>query len=49
MLQVSELVQSGDLDQSIVQVLWEKFSLKLPNTTPAESRGALQLLSMAAG
>ncbi len=46
---ICEFVQSGDLESKVIQVLWERFSRKIPNTTTAESRGALTLLGMAAG
>ena len=42
-------MRSEDLEQRVIQVLWEKFAMKLPGTTVAESRGALVLLGMAAG
>ena len=45
---VCEFVKSGDLTLGVIQVLWERFALKIPNTTTAESRGALTLLGMAA-
>ena len=44
-----ELVRSGEIDNRIIQTLWERFSKKIPDTTDAESRGALLLISMAAG
>ncbi|XP_015587406.1 condensin complex subunit 1 [Cephus cinctus] len=39
---------SKDLDADALQVMWEKFSMKLPDTTPEESRAALVLITMAA-
>ena len=44
-----ELVKSGDIGQSIVTLLYEKFTMKIPGTTEEESRAAVQLISMAAG
>ncbi|XP_031782071.1 condensin complex subunit 1-like isoform X1 [Nasonia vitripennis] len=37
-----------ELDVEALQIMWEMFSLKLPNTTEEESRSALMLLRMAA-
>lgn len=47
--QVMELVRTGDIGQSIVTLLYERFTMKIPGTTKAESRAAVQLISMAAG
>ena len=47
--QMGQLMQSGDLSQQVIQVLWERFTLKIPDTTPQESRAALLLISMVAG
>lgn len=44
-----EFVKTKDLSQGVITVLWERFALKIANTTAAESRGALVLLGMAAG
>ncbi|XP_055905047.1 condensin complex subunit 1 [Eupeodes corollae] len=44
---VREWVLSDDIDSVIIQVLFERFTLKLENTTENESRQALQLLIMA--
>lgn len=49
LFQVSEFVRSKDLDSHVVQLLWERFAMKIPNTAVEESRGALVLLGMAAG
>ncbi|GAB1602175.1 hypothetical protein Ahia01_000496400 [Argonauta hians] len=46
---VANFVKSGDLDNSLIQVMWERFTMKIPNTTPQESRAALNLIMMAAG
>ena len=48
-LQVIELMKSGELGQSVIQMLWERFTMKIPGTTADESRAAVQLISMAAG
>lgn len=47
--QIVEFVKSEELDQSVIQMLWERFTMKVPNTTQQDSRAALMLLSMAAG
>lgn len=47
--QVQEFVRTEELNSRVIQVLWEKFALKIPQTSAAESRGALMLLGMAAG
>ena len=47
--QVCEFVKTQDLTQGVITVLWERFALKLPNTTRSESHCALVLLGMAAG
>ena len=46
---VCEFTKSGELDNDVIQILWERFAMKIPNTTTSESRGAVILLSMAAG
>ncbi|KAJ8320625.1 hypothetical protein KUTeg_002212 [Tegillarca granosa] len=46
---IAELMRSGEIDNSIKQVLWERFTLKIPNITPEDSRAAILILSMAAG
>lgn len=49
---LSKLITSwranNELDAETLKVMWEMFSMKLPNTKPDESRSALMLLSMAA-
>lgn len=45
---VMDWVSSGALDKSCIQVMWERFSQTLKETTPDESRAALQLLAMVA-
>ena len=42
-----ELVKLGDLDNKVIQVLWERFTCKIEGTSDAESRGALLLIAMA--
>ncbi|XP_017868110.1 PREDICTED: condensin complex subunit 1 [Drosophila arizonae] len=44
---MTEWVESEDIDALIIQVLFERFTLKLEGTTNDESRLALQLLIMA--
>ncbi|XP_052287084.1 condensin complex subunit 1-like isoform X2 [Dreissena polymorpha] len=46
---IVQLMKSGELGQSVIQMLWERFTLKIPGTTPEESRAAVQLIAMAAG
>ena len=46
---VCEFTKSGELDNNVIQILWERFAMKIPNTNTSESRGAVILLSMAAG
>ncbi|ESO89837.1 hypothetical protein LOTGIDRAFT_61640, partial [Lottia gigantea] len=46
---IQQFVKSDDIGQTVIQVLWEKFIPKIPNTTIEESRAALLLLSMIAG
>ena len=46
--QLCEFVTSGELDASTIQLLWERFARKIPGTTDADSRAALQLLAMTA-
>ena len=47
--QIVELVKSEDIGPSVKQMLWEMFTMKIPNTSPEESRGALSLIAMVAG
>lgn len=49
LLQVQDFVRTEELNSRVVQVLWEKFAMKIPQTTEEESRGALMLLGMVAG
>lgn len=42
-------MKAGDLGQSVIQMLWERFTMKIPGTTVEESRAAVQLIAMAAG
>ncbi|XP_048728818.2 condensin complex subunit 1-like isoform X3 [Ostrea edulis] len=44
-----ELMKSGEIDQSVIQMLWERFAMKVPNTTVEDSRAAVTLLYMIAG
>ncbi|XP_053379231.1 condensin complex subunit 1-like [Mercenaria mercenaria] len=46
---IVELMKSGELGQSVIQMLWERFTMKIAGTTPDESRAAVQLIAMAAG
>ena len=46
--QITELVKSGDIGQNVIQMLWERFTMKIPGTTPEESRAAVTLIAMAA-
>lgn len=43
---MTDWVTIGDIDNLIIQVMWEIFTYKLENTTDNESRQALQLLVM---
>nr|XP_054768299.1 condensin complex subunit 1-like [Lytechinus pictus] len=45
---VSEFTKNGEFPSQTTQILWEFFTMKHPETTPTESRAALQLLGMAA-
>ncbi|XP_011866970.1 PREDICTED: condensin complex subunit 1 [Vollenhovia emeryi] len=40
--------ENGDLDSVLLQVLWEKFSMKYPDTSPIDSRAALMIITMIA-
>ncbi|XP_061198116.1 condensin complex subunit 1-like [Saccostrea echinata] len=44
-----ELMKSGEIDQGVIQMLWERFAMKVPNTTVEDSRAAVTLLYMIAG
>lgn len=46
---VHEWVKNGDMDRECIQILWERYSMKLPDTTEDDSRAALILLGMAGG
>ncbi|XP_063220920.1 condensin complex subunit 1 [Bacillus rossius redtenbacheri] len=41
-------VRAGTIDKSCIQVMWEKFSMKLPGTSEQESKASLILLGMVA-
>ncbi|CAG2104164.1 unnamed protein product [Medioppia subpectinata] len=43
---LKELMDSNEIQQMHIQVLWERFSMKLTNTTSEESRAAIQLIGM---
>ncbi|XP_070560344.1 condensin complex subunit 1-like [Ptychodera flava] len=45
---ISELVSNQEINSHVIQVLWERFTMKIQNTTVDESRAALILLGMAA-
>lgn len=45
---VAEFSKSGDISQKVIQVLWERFAMKLPDTTAAQSLAAIRLLGMIA-
>lgn len=38
--------ENGELNSELLQVLWEKFSMKYPGTSPIDSRAALMLITM---
>ncbi|XP_029680531.1 condensin complex subunit 1 [Formica exsecta] len=40
--------ENGELNNELLQVLWEKFSMKYPDTSPINSRTALMILTMIA-
>ncbi|KYN03812.1 Condensin complex subunit 1 [Cyphomyrmex costatus] len=40
--------ENGDLNSELLQVLWEKFSMKYPDTSPIDSRTALMVITMIA-
>ncbi|BFF96257.1 condensin complex subunit 1 [Drosophila madeirensis] len=44
---MAEWVHSGEIDSAVIQVLFERFTLKLEGTTSNEARLALELLIMA--
>ncbi|XP_054165417.1 condensin complex subunit 1-like [Oppia nitens] len=45
---LKELMDTNDIQQIHIQVLWERFSMKLSNTTPEDSKVAIQLIGMLA-
>lgn len=46
---VHEWVKNGDMDKDCIQIMWERFSMKLPDTTEDDSRASLILLGMIGG
>ncbi|KAF2368286.1 Condensin complex subunit 1 C-terminal [Trinorchestia longiramus] len=44
---IAQFMKSGDLSKACITLLWERFTLALPDTTAEESRAALTLLAMA--
>ncbi|XP_065053020.1 condensin complex subunit 1-like isoform X1 [Rhopilema esculentum] len=46
---LKELYKMELIPQSVLQLLWQRFSLKIPQTTPMESRSSVLLLGMFAG
>ncbi|KAL0134605.1 hypothetical protein PUN28_001419 [Cardiocondyla obscurior] len=40
--------ETGEINSELLQVLWEKFSMKYPNTSPIDSRTALMIITMIA-
>ncbi|CAL1675876.1 unnamed protein product [Lasius platythorax] len=40
--------ENGELSSELLQVLWEKFSMKYPDTSPIDSRTALMIITMIA-
>lgn len=44
---MEEWIQNNDIDAQIIQVMFEKFTQKFPDTTNNHSRMALQFLIMA--
>ncbi|XP_014473291.1 PREDICTED: condensin complex subunit 1 [Dinoponera quadriceps] len=45
---VATWYEGGELDNELLQVLWEKFSMKYPGTSPIDSRAALMMITMVA-
>ena len=45
---LKELMDSNDIQSIHIQILWERFAMKLSNTTPEDSRAAIQLIGMLA-
>ncbi|XP_015767731.1 PREDICTED: condensin complex subunit 1-like [Acropora digitifera] len=46
---MSELMKGRLIPSAVIKLLWEKFTMKAPQTTAEESRAALMLLGMLAG
>ncbi|XP_033119867.1 condensin complex subunit 1-like isoform X2 [Anneissia japonica] len=46
---VVQFVKSNDIPKQAIQLLWERFTMKLEATTEEESRGAIIIIGMAAG
>ena len=46
---VCELMKMELIPQSVIQLLWQKFALKFPETTREEQKAAIVILSMIAG
>lgn len=44
---MKEWIDCGDIDNLIIQVMFERFTLKLEHTTEDEARKALELLVIA--
>ncbi|XP_011634039.1 condensin complex subunit 1 [Pogonomyrmex barbatus] len=47
-LLIATWYENGDLNNELLQVLWEKFSMKYPDTSPIDSRTALMIITMIA-
>ncbi|XP_018015695.1 condensin complex subunit 1 isoform X2 [Hyalella azteca] len=45
---IAQFMANGDLNKACITLLWERFTLALPDTSPEESKAALTLLAMAA-
>lgn len=45
---LSQLMAENKIDSKLIQVLWERFTKTIPNTTQEESRIAIHLISMLA-
>jgi len=45
---LSQLMQENKIESKLIQVLWERFTKTIPNTTDEESRIAIHLISMLA-
>ena len=42
------LVKGGHIPPAVVRMLWDTFTLKVPGSTPKDSRAAVLILSMVA-